>query len=124
MNNLKKITVNASKSYDILVGNNLIKDIGEIFIKRFSNCKVAIITDNIVDKLYSSVVEKSLTEKGFSVCKFVFNNGEKSKNFKTYIEIVNFLAKEELSRTGSAPQRWHDLDGRALMNRIRIQPLC
>ena len=33
MNNLKKITVNASKSYDILVGNNLIKDIGEIISK-------------------------------------------------------------------------------------------
>lgn len=99
MNKMKTITVNASKSYDILVGNNLIKDIGEIFIKRFSKCKVAIITDDVVDKLYSSIVEKSLTEKGFSVCKFVFNNGEKSKNFKTYIEIVNFLAKEELSRT-------------------------
>ena len=96
---MKKITVNASKGYDILVGKNLIKDLGEIFIERFSKCKVAIITDDVVDKLYSSVVEKSLTEKGFSVCKFVFNNGEKSKNFKTYIDIVNFLAKEELSRT-------------------------
>ena len=96
---MKKIIVNASKNYDILVGKNLIKDLGEIFIKRFSKCKVAIITDDIVDKLYSSVVEKSLNEKGFKVCKFVFNNGEKSKNFKTYIEIVNFLAKEELSRT-------------------------
>ena len=96
---MKKITVNASKGYDILVGKNLIKDLGEIFIERFSKCKVAIITDDVVDKLYSSVVEKSLTEKGFSVCKFVFNNGEKSKNFRTYIDIVNFLAKEELSRT-------------------------
>ena len=99
MNNTKKITVNASKSYEILVGNNLIKDIGEIIGQKFSKCKVAIITDDVVDALYSKTVEKSLTEKGFICSKFVFENGEKSKNFKTYIEIVNFLAKQEFSRT-------------------------
>lgn len=98
MNNARKITVNASKSYDVLVGNNLIKDIGEIFARKFSKCKVAIITDDIVDALYSKTVENSLTENGFSVCKLVFKNGEKSKNFTTYGQIVNFLAKQELSR--------------------------
>lgn len=99
MNSTKTITVNASKSYDILVGKNLITDLGEIFIKRFDKCKVAIITDDIVDKLYSAVVEKTLLEKGFSVVKFVFSNGEKSKNFDTYSQIVNFLSENELTRT-------------------------
>ena len=99
MNNVKKITVNASKSYDVLVGENLIKDIGKIFNEKFDKCKVAIITDDIVDRLYLDKVFSALTEQGYCVSKFVFANGEKSKNFQTYINIVNFLAQQELSRT-------------------------
>ena len=99
MNNVRKITVNASKNYDVLVGKNLIKDIGKIFAQNFSKCKVALITDDIVDGLYASKIESALTEQGYSVCKLVFANGEKSKNFSTYMQIVNFLAKQELSRT-------------------------
>ena len=44
MNNLRKITVNASKNYDVLVGKNLIEDIGEIFAEKFDKCKVALYT--------------------------------------------------------------------------------
>ena len=99
MNSVKKITVNASKSYDVLIGKNLIKSLGEIFAKTFTKCKVAVITDDVVNDLYASALEKSLKENGFDVCKFVFKNGEKSKSFETYGEILNFLAQNELSRT-------------------------
>lgn len=98
-NCLTSIKVNASKSYEVLVGQDILKNTGALISKVISKCKVAIITDDIVDALYSKVVENSLIESGYSVVKFVFKNGEKSKNIKTYSKILEFLAENQLTRT-------------------------
>ena len=95
----KTIKVNASKQYDVIIGRDLLKRSGEFIEKVIKPCKIAIITDDTVDKLYADVVEKSLEEKGFSVIKYVFAHGEESKNLKTYGEILNFLAENQLTRT-------------------------
>ncbi len=96
---LKKIRVKASKAYDVVVGRNILKDAGEIISSVLPKCKIALITDDIVDGLFSSVVISSLERAGFSVVKFVFPNGEQSKNIITYGNILNFLAESELTRT-------------------------
>ncbi len=96
---IRKITINASKNYDVLIGNGLLNNLGEIFKERFSCKKIAVITDDIVDNLYGKKVVNSLKEKGFIISKFVFPNGEKSKNIETYTQILRFLAKEQISRT-------------------------
>ena len=98
-NATKKIKVSASKDYDILVGQDILKNSGEFISNITKKCKVALITDDIVENLYAKTVISSLEENGFSVVKFVFNNGEKSKTLKTYARIVNFLAKNGLTRT-------------------------
>ena len=100
MSNLvKSIKVNASEKYDVVIGRGLLNDAGEIIKKVVPNCKVALITDDIVDKLHAEVVEKSLEKSGFSVVKFVFPNGEQSKNLKVYAEILEFLAENQLTRS-------------------------
>lgn len=99
MNNIKTICVSASKKYDIIIARGLLKEIGEIFLKRFKLCKIAIITDDVVDKLYADGVQKSLENSGFNIVKFVFPNGEASKNINTYSQILSFLARNKLSRT-------------------------
>ncbi len=96
---IKKITVNASKSYDILIGHGLIDQIGEIFKERFSVKKIAVITDDKVDGLYGQKVITSLEQKGYKTCKFVFPNGEKSKDIATYSKILTFLAQSQITRT-------------------------
>ena len=96
---IKTIKVNASKSYDILIGNGLLDKVGEIFRERFSAKKIAVITDDRVDNLYGAKVVNALNEKGFVVSKFTFPNGEKSKNIDTYADILRFLAKEQITRT-------------------------
>ena len=98
-NNIKTICVSASKKYDIIIARGLLKEIGEIFLKRFKLCKIAIITDDVVDKLYADGVQKSLENSGFNIVKFVFPNGEASKNINTYSQILSFLARNKLSRT-------------------------
>ena len=95
---MKVITVNASKSYDILVGSGLVDIIGGILTQSFKPCKVAVITDDNVDEIYGESVMQSLEESGYTAFKFVFKNGEKSKNIHTFNEIQNFLAKNELTR--------------------------
>ncbi len=96
---MRVITVNASKSYDILVGSGLINIVGGILSQQFAPSKVAVITDDNVDEIYGDSVMASLEENGFKACKFVFNHGEQNKNINTYNDIQNFLAKNELTRT-------------------------
>ncbi len=97
--NISKIRINTSNGYDVIIGRNVLKDSGEIISKVIEKCKIALITDDIVDNLFTAQVTSSLQEKGFSVVKFVFPNGEKSKNLSTYGDILNFLAQNQLTRT-------------------------
>ncbi len=97
--NTNVIHVNASNSYDVIIGRNLLKDSGEIIKNVIKPCKIALITDDIVDGLFSQTVILSLEKTGFEVVKFVFKNGEESKNLSTYGEILCFLAQNELTRT-------------------------
>ena len=96
---MKKITVNASKKYDVLIGNNLLEKAGEICSNYIGICKAAIITDSNVAPLYASKLEASLVKSGYTVSKFVFEAGEKSKNADTLINILKFLADSELTRS-------------------------
>ena len=99
MINAKKITVRASSEYDILIGNGILGKVGELISPIIPKCKVAIITDDIVEKLYANTVKTSLITSGYEVCLFVIPNGEKSKNLYTYSNILQFLATNQLTRT-------------------------
>jgi 3-dehydroquinate synthase len=99
INNISKINVKASNEYDVLIASNLIYCVGELIKEVINPCKIAVITDDRVNSLYGETVVKSLEKSGYSVVKFVFPNGEESKNLTTYGEIINFLAENELTRT-------------------------
>lgn len=77
-------------SYDIEIGynlfNKLVYDLEKGLVKNVY--KYAIITDDIVEKLYGKKLLKLMKDKGFNVDLFVFPAGEKSKTRKTkeYIE--------------------------------------
>ena len=96
---VKTVKVNASKSYDVLIGRNLIERAGELIEKVLPLCTLALVTDDTVDALYSKTVITALENAGYKVKKFVFRHGEESKNLNTYGEILNFLAQNELTRT-------------------------
>lgn len=98
-NNTKKIRVGGASGYDVLIGSQILGDTGAYLGGIFSPCKVALITDDIVDKLYSDVVLSSLKAHGFECIKYVFENGEKSKNIGLYAQILEFLAQNGLTRS-------------------------
>lgn len=96
---MKKVHVNASKEYDVLIGAEILKDSGKIIGEIFPKGKTAIISDDKVFGLYGKTVKESLENEGFSVEFFTFPNGEKSKNITTYTEILEFLGKSGLTRS-------------------------
>ncbi len=93
------ITVNASRSYDVIVDKNVLPSCGKIFRKLFDVCKIALIVDSNVDRIYSSPVVESLKKENYDVYKFVFKAGEKSKNLSVFGDIQNFLSRNSFSRS-------------------------
>ena len=100
---MKTITVEASKTYDVLVGRGLLDRAGE-HIRRVlpkAQC-AAIISDDNVAPLYLERVKRSLELAGFETLSFVFPHGEPSKNGETYLEILNFMAAGQITRSDVA----------------------
>ena len=94
------ITVQASQNYNVMIGNGLLQNIGTYasdVLKR--SCKIAIISDSNVYPLYGNTVKGHLIKSGFEVAHFIFPAGESSKNANTYLEILNFLAENQITRS-------------------------
>lgn len=96
---MQKITVNASESYDVIISPGLLDESGGYIKNTAGGTAAALISDDIVSAIYGPAVEKSLSDAGYRVVKYIFRNGESSKNAATYIGILNFLAENRLTRS-------------------------
>lgn len=96
---MKTITVEATRTYPVIIGNGLLSDLERWLSPIHAPCRAAIISDSNVWALYGSAVQSGLTASGHSVCSYVFPAGEASKNVRTYFEILNFLAENHLTRS-------------------------
>ena len=96
---MEQIRVEASVTYDVLIGNNLLERSGELIKDKVGLCRAFIITDDNVEKLYLEKVKDSLEKSGFKTDKFVFKNGEDSKNAQTLISIVEAMAEKRYTRS-------------------------
>lgn len=93
------VTVNASKQYDIKIGSGLLSTLGAEAAALGKAAKAAIVSDSNVFPLYGSSAEDSLKNAGFSVVSYVFPAGEESKNGENYLNLLNFLAENQLTRS-------------------------
>lgn len=96
---MKKVHVNASRSYDILIGGGLLDKAGEYISGAIKSRHVCVVTDDNVDGLYSEKLIKSLSDSGFTAEKFVFPHGEASKCHSTLIGLYDFLAEKSFTRS-------------------------
>ncbi len=97
---MKKVTVNASRTYDILIDKGLLSNVGKhLSCLHPAPAKVMIVTDDTVNTLYGDTVEKSLVASGYTVSRFVFPHGEESKSTATLVSLWNALARAGLTRT-------------------------
>jgi len=97
---MKTVRVTASKEYDVLIGTGLLDSAGERLRSIAPKCeKAAVISDDNVAPLYLKRLEESLLTAGFECISFVFHHGEASKNAENYINILNFLAANKMTRS-------------------------
>ena len=97
---MKTVTVTTNdKSYNVLIGSELLTRTGEFLSEIVPACTVTLITDDNVDKLYADTVIESVQASGYTVHKFVFPNGEKSKTIETYQNILEFMTEKQMSRS-------------------------
>lgn len=95
---MKKIRINASSSYDVIIGDGLLTQLGAYTNDIIGKCKLCIVTDDKVDSLYSALAESSLKAVGYEINKFVIKNGEASKNTTNLISLLEFLAERRYTR--------------------------
>lgn len=96
---MKTVTVNASKTYDVLIGPGLLDALGARIQSLGGVNRVCVVSENTVFPLYGPRVLESLKRAGLPYICHVFPAGEASKNGKTYLELLNALAENGLTRS-------------------------
>ena len=96
---MNTVTVNASKSYNVHIGSNLLPQLGKYIGKVHSICKVAVISDSNVWPLYGESALRSLGDSGYEAVHYILPAGEESKNPQQYISILNFLSENAITRS-------------------------
>lgn len=95
------ITVTATKTYAVHIGHGLLQTLGREAAALTSGGKVCVVTDSNVAPLYLPAALASLEEAGLTAVAFTFPAGEASKTGETYLNLLEFLAAETLTRTDS-----------------------
>jgi len=96
---MESLRVNTVPAYDIHICRGLLDQCGEAAAAVIRGRRCALVTDSTVGPLYAGRAEHSLEAAGFSVCRFTFAAGEKSKNITTYGTLLEFLAENRLTRS-------------------------
>ncbi len=92
---MKIIDVECSRDYQVKIANGLLKQAGNELRPLWPKAKIAVVTDSNVAPLYFSKLEKALGE---NVPLYVFPAGEKEKKLSNFAEILEFLAREQITR--------------------------
>jgi len=93
------IEVKASKNYNVTIGCGLLATVGDVIRRNAKAEKVCIVSDSTVWPLYGKTVVTSINNAGLECCSFVFPAGEENKNTATYLQLLNFLAENRISRS-------------------------
>lgn len=96
---MNTVTVNTSSPYCVHIGHGLLPHAGSMIAALGLSGKAAILSDSNVWPLYGELLSNSLKKAGFECCYYFFDAGEERKNGATYLQILNFLAQNQLTRS-------------------------
>ena len=94
-----KITVSASRNYDVVVGHDLLAHTAEYIQPLLSPATAVIVADDQVGALYGDSVAASLEDAGIRVLRFTFPHGEASKSAEVLFELLEFMAENAVTRS-------------------------
>ena len=95
------IHVSVREGYDVIIGSGLLCESGRLIRASLGNCRLAVVTDSNVAKLYLSELLTRLREAGYDACSFVFSAGEAHKRMDTLSDLLEFFAEQQLTRKDS-----------------------
>jgi len=96
---MKKVTIECSNKYDVFIGNGLLADAGFFISGVLKPYKICLVSDETVFALYGEAVLASLSGAGFDVSLFTFPPGERSKTMTGLNSLLEFMAKETITRS-------------------------
>ena len=96
---MKTIKVSTSKKYLVKIGSGLLSTLGQEIRTVCKAGKAAIISDSNVYPLHGETAKKSLLDAGLEVVEYVFPAGEASKSGQNFLDLLNFLAENHLTRS-------------------------
>ncbi|MCF0150202.1 MAG: 3-dehydroquinate synthase [Firmicutes bacterium] len=96
---MRTVHIDASASYDILIGKGILSLLGEK-AAAFSKVRaVTLVSDDNVYPLYGEAAAESLQQAGLAVHPFVFPHGEQSKSLTTYGRLLEFMDSCHMTRS-------------------------
>ncbi|MDW8800436.1 3-dehydroquinate synthase [Clostridium sp. A1-XYC3] len=95
--NILKIELKEN-SYSIYIERNIFNKVGDYLDEHYKNRKIAIITDNNLEKLYGKNFKEILEKRGFNTKIISVKPGEESKSIDTLKEIYEKLSNFRLGR--------------------------
>ena len=96
---MSTVHISASRGYDVEIGNGILSTLGGRAAGLVKGRTICIVSDDSVAHFYEKTARKSLEDAGFTVCTYVFPHGEQSKCGATFLDLLNFLAENRLTRT-------------------------
>ena len=96
---MNTIKVKASNCYDVIVGTDLLNDIGKLAKQVCKAQTIAIVSDSHVWPIYGETVVNALSSADFTCIHFVIEAGEQSKNGQNYLQLLEFLAQNQITRS-------------------------
>ena len=96
---MKTVSVEASRSYEVLIGRGLLDEAGER-IRAVSKAETAVIVaGDLVRPLYAGRVQATLERAGFRVLVYEIPHGEQYKTLETYGKLLNDLCDNHITRS-------------------------
>ncbi len=96
-----RVTVTASRSYDVVVGRGLVERLGEMVMSATEARRVAVITDTNVAPLHLSWVTRAFEAAGIASDALIVPAGEPAKRWEQAGDLLERLAASGLGRDGA-----------------------
>ncbi len=86
------------RSYEILIQPGILSQIGQVLQDAGCSGRVGIVINPLVNKLYGRVVNRALTQAGFSPFFIIIPDGEQAKTIRWLSKILDALVKQRVER--------------------------
>ncbi len=88
------------RSYSIYIERGLMKHVADSIIQSYSPTSVCIVSDTNVATYYLKTLEQAMSNTGVSVCSFLIEPGEASKDIRILESLCSFLIDHKMDRRG------------------------